>query len=105
MMGRCKKSIVWLGAILVLTLVIVPTHSGVRRAKRFKLPSAEEAHLGAEMGSWDYFDVEPGTRPRSSFRADRIFWWWTSEGKQVADIPGRKGAHAIVFAPETPAAS
>jgi DNA-binding beta-propeller fold protein YncE len=54
--------------------------------------------LGKE-GGWDYFDVDPESGhvfiPRDShiLVAD-------SEGNQVADILGVKGAHAIVFAPD-----
>ena len=53
--------------------------------------------LGGE-GGWDYFDVDPDSGhvfiPRDSH-----IQVVDAEGKQLADVPGVSGAHAIVFAP------
>jgi DNA-binding beta-propeller fold protein YncE len=93
-----QKSIVWLGAILVLTLVIVPTHPASGAPKDSSYHLLKKLTLGGE-GGWDYFDVEPGTGHVFIPRGSHILVV-DSEGKQVADIPDVKGSHAIVFAPE-----
>ena len=93
-----QKSIVWLGAILVLTVAIVPTHRAYGAPKDPSYHLLKTLTLGGE-GGWDYFDVEPGTGHVFIPRGSHILVV-DSEGKQVADIPGVKGAHAIVFAPE-----
>jgi DNA-binding beta-propeller fold protein YncE len=90
-----RKSIDWLGAVLILTLVI-GTASGAPPDSSYRL--LKKLTLGGE-GGWDYFEVEPGTGHVFIPRGSHILVV-DSEGKQVADIPGVKGAHAIVFAPE-----
>lgn len=54
--------------------------------------------LGGE-GGWDYFDVDPSTGQVFIPRGEHIMVL-DSNGKQVADIGGVHGTHAIVFAPE-----
>ncbi len=93
-----QKSIVRLGAILVLTGVIVPAHPAFGAPKDSSYHLLKKLTLGGE-GGWDYFDVEPGTGHVFIPRGSHILVV-DSEGKQVADIPGVQGAHAIVFAPE-----
>jgi DNA-binding beta-propeller fold protein YncE len=92
---RMRKSSDCLGALLVLTLIIGPA-SGVPPDSSYRL--LKKLILGGE-GGWDYFDVEPGTGHVFIPRGSHILVL-DAEGKQVADIPGVKGAHAIVFAPE-----
>jgi DNA-binding beta-propeller fold protein YncE len=81
-------------ALLVLTLLAAangaPNEAGYRLLQKLT--------LGGE-GGWDYFDVEPSTGHVFIPRGTHILVV-DSEGRQVADIPGVKGAHAIVFAPE-----
>jgi DNA-binding beta-propeller fold protein YncE len=59
---------------------------------------AKKITLGGE-GGWDYFDVDPGTGHVFIPRGEHIMVL-DSNGKQVADIGGVHGTHAIVFAPE-----
>jgi DNA-binding beta-propeller fold protein YncE len=93
-----QKSFDWLGAILVLTLVMAPTHRAFGAPKDSSYHLLKKLTLGGD-GGWDYFDVEPGTGHVFIPRGSHILVV-DSEGKQVADIPGVKGSHAIVFAPE-----
>ena len=54
--------------------------------------------LGGE-GGWDYFGVDPSTGHVFIPRGEHIMVL-DSSGKQLADIGGVHGTHAIVFAPE-----
>jgi DNA-binding beta-propeller fold protein YncE len=93
---KMQKLSDWLGALLVLALVIGPPLSGAPQDSSYRL--LKKLTLGGE-GGWDYFEVEPGTGHVFIPRGSHILVM-DAEGKQVADIPGVKGAHAIVFAPE-----
>src|SRR5579863_3960479 len=90
-----RKSSDWVGAVLVLTLIAGPA-SGAPPESSYRL--LKKLTLGGE-GGWDYFEVEPGTGHVFIPRGSHILVV-DAQGKQVADIPGVKGAHAIVFAPE-----
>jgi DNA-binding beta-propeller fold protein YncE len=65
-------------------------------------PAAYQLHkkimLGGE-GGWDYFEVDPDSGHVFIPRDSHILVV-DAEGRQVADIPGVNGAHAIVFAPD-----
>lgn len=89
-----QKRIGWLGALLVLNLLM--SSDGAPKDSSYRL--LKKLTLGGE-GGWDYFAVEPSTGHVFIPRGTHIMVM-DSEGKQVADIPGVKGAHAIVFAPE-----
>ena len=89
-----QKRIGWLGALLVLNLLM--SSDGAPKDSSYRL--LKKLTLGGE-GGWDYFAVEPSTGHVFIPRGTHIMVM-DSEGKQVADISGVKGAHAIVFAPE-----
>jgi len=86
MMRRCKRRLLGLAS----------SSSGAPKDPSYRL--LKKLTLGGERG-WDYFDVEPGTGHVFVPRRTHIVVV-DAEGKQKADIPDMKGAHAIVFAPE-----
>src|SRR5580693_3531483 len=93
-----KKRINSPAALLVLTLLLAPNHPANGAPKDSSYRLLKKLTLGGE-GGWDYFEVEPSTGHIFIPRGTHIMVL-DSEGKQLADIPDVKGAHAIVFAPE-----
>jgi DNA-binding beta-propeller fold protein YncE len=88
-------------ATFVLTLMLVllpgsPVAASAAQRPDYKLD--KKVTLGGE-GGWDYFEVDPGTGHIFIPRGTHVLVV-DDKGKQVADIAGTKGAHAIVFAPE-----
>jgi len=49
-------------------------------------------------GGWDYMSVDPHSKLIYITRGDHVIVFNTSEGKQVAEIPGLHGIHCVVFA-------
>ena len=85
-----NKRLGTLAALAVIGLWAASGDAGYKLAKKIT--------LGGE-GGWDYFDVDPTTRHVFIPRGSHILVV-DAEGKQIADIPKVKGAHAIAFAPE-----
>ena len=82
-----------LAAILAVSSIAVwaaANDAGYRLVKKIT--------LGGD-GGWDYFEVDPATSHVFIPRGSHVMVV-DSEGKQIADIPNIRGAHAIAFAPE-----
>jgi YVTN family beta-propeller protein len=48
-------------------------------------------------GGWDYMSVDPHSKLLYITRGDHVIVFNTSEGKEVAEIPGLHGIHCVVF--------
>jgi len=48
-------------------------------------------------GGWDYMSVDPRSKLLYITRGDHVIVFSTTEGKQVAEIPGLHGIHCVVF--------
>jgi DNA-binding beta-propeller fold protein YncE len=86
------------GTILVLVsaIVLASPASGAPKDSNYRL--VKKLVLGGE-GGWDYFDVEPGAGRIFIPRGSHILVL-DAQGKQLSDIPGVDGSHAIAFAPD-----
>jgi DNA-binding beta-propeller fold protein YncE len=90
-----SKLTVWF-AMFLGVVVLVLLASAASSTPDYRL--VKKITLDGE-GGWDYFDVDPATGHIFIPRGDHILVV-DSSGKQVADIGGVHGTHAIVFAPE-----
>jgi DNA-binding beta-propeller fold protein YncE len=85
-------------AMFLVASLVASLHSLKAASNSADYKLVQKLTLGGE-GGWDYFDVDPDTGHVFIPRGEHIMAL-DSSGKQVADIGGVHGTHAIVFAPE-----
>ncbi|MGC2529829.1 MAG: hypothetical protein WA639_18925 [Candidatus Acidiferrum sp.] len=85
-------------SIFLVTSLVACLHSSNAASNPVDYRLMKKITLGEE-GGWDYFDVDPSTGHVFIPRGGHIMVLDPS-GKQLADIGGVHGTHAIVFAPE-----
>ena len=93
-----KRKATGLFAIFLVASLVASLHSLKAASNTADYKLVQKLTLGGE-GGWDYFDVDPSTGHVFIPRGEHIMVL-DSSGKQVADIGGVHGTHAIVFAPE-----
>lgn len=85
-------------AMFLIASFAASLHSSNAVPKPADYKLVQKIILGGE-GGWDYFGVDPSTGHVFIPRGEHIMVL-DSSGKQLADIGGVHGTHAIVFAPE-----
>jgi DNA-binding beta-propeller fold protein YncE len=93
-----KRKATGLFAMFLVASLAASLHSLKAASNTADYKLVQKLTLGGE-GGWDYFDVDPSTGHVFIPRGEHIMVL-DSSGKQVADIGGVHGTHAIVFAPE-----
>jgi DNA-binding beta-propeller fold protein YncE len=93
-----KRKATGLFAMFLVASLAASLHSLKAASNTADYKLVQKLTLGGE-GGWDYFDVDPSTGQVFIPRGEHIMVL-DSNGKQVADIGGVHGTHAIVFAPE-----
>ncbi|MGB6684347.1 MAG: hypothetical protein WBH24_11945, partial [Candidatus Acidiferrum sp.] len=92
-----RKATVMFAMFLVASFV-ASLHASNAASNTAGYTLVQKITLGGE-GGWDYFGVDPATGHVFIPRGEHIMVL-DSSGKQLADIGGVHGTHAIVFAPE-----
>lgn len=79
-----------------LALCALALSSAPLRAQSPQWKVQHEWKLGGD-GGWDYLSVDPDSKLLYITRGTHVMVVDTTQGKQVADIPGLHGIHCVVF--------